>query len=41
MSEIVTTILAKALLVVLEALLAKLALYVVRSMRYRQSPTLA
>jgi hypothetical protein len=38
MSEIITTILAKALLVVLEALLTRLALYLVRSMRYQQSP---
>jgi hypothetical protein len=38
MSEIITSVLAKALLMVLEALLAKLAIYLMRSMRYRQSP---
>jgi hypothetical protein len=36
MPQIVSTILAKALLMVLEALFAKLAIHFMRSMRYRQ-----
>ena len=36
MSDILVSILAKALLVALEALIAKLAVHLMRSMRYRQ-----
>jgi hypothetical protein len=40
MSEIMVRILAKALLVALEALIAKLAVHLMRSMRYRQGAVL-